>query len=87
MRVHLRNVVDTAINHGLLSGYTKFIQLPKKQQLDPNVFVTLMKKTMWESLDVVIDFNEDDESNESASAPPSIGFAVSNTTLIAEEDE
>jgi len=90
MRVHLRNVVQSAIERGLVVGHHRVSKLPKTQQKDMDAFVDTMMKSVWESLDGIIDFRDDDEEVGNDDGRPRIGFqsvdAVSGTMLPAEEE-
>jgi fructose-1,6-bisphosphatase len=94
MRVHLRNVVHTAIERGLVVGHHRVSKLPKPQQKDMDAVVDTMMKSVWESLDGIIDFRDEEhdhhEHGEDERAR-SIGFqsvdAVSNETLTPELDD
>lgn len=91
MRVHLRNVVHSAIERGLVVGHHRVGKLPKPQQKDMDAVVDTMMKSVWESLDGIIDFRDDDEEVGNDDGRPRIGFqsvdAVSNEILSVEEDE
>lgn len=93
MRVHLRNVVESAIERGLVVGHHRVSKLPKQQQKDIDAFVDTMLKSVWESLDGIIDFSDDGpESDENDDADrPRIGFhsveAIGGTAATPNEDE
>lgn len=92
MRVHLRNVVHSAIERGLVVGYHRVNKLTKPQQKDMDVVVDTMLKSVWECLDGIIDFRDDDEEMDDEKAGrPQIGFqsvdAVSNEVLPINEDD
>lgn len=93
MRVHLRNVVHSAIERGLVVGHHRVAKLPKPQQKDMDAIVDTMMKSVWESLDGIIDFRDEDQDHEGSDGerPRSIGFqsvdAVSNDALIPEHDD
>ena len=92
MRVHLRNVVHSAIERGLVVGHHRVNKLTKPQQKDMDVVVDTMLKSVWECLDGIIDFRDDDEEMDGEGAGrPRIGFhsvdAVSNEVLPIDEDE
>lgn len=61
MRVHLRNVVESALEKGVVKGQHRITKLPKKKQENFDVVVNTMMKSIWESLDGIIDFTDDDE--------------------------
>ena len=90
MRVHLRNVVQSAIERGLVVGHHRVSKLPKTQQKDMDAFVDTMMKSVWESLDGIIDFRDDDEEVGNDDGRPRIGFqsvdAVSGTMLPRSEE-
>ena len=92
MRVHLRNVVQSAIERGLVMGHHRVTKLSKPQQKDMNMVVDTMMKSVWESLDGIIDFRDDDDTTgQEDNERPRIGFqsvdAVADTILPSEEEE
>jgi hypothetical protein len=94
MRVHLRNVVHSAIERGLVVGHHRVNKLSKPQQKDMDMVVDTMMKSVWESLDGIIDFRDDDEAahhDDDEADRPRIGFqsvdAIADTMLPSEEEE
>jgi len=93
MRVHLRNVVRSAIERGLVVGHHRVNKLPKLQQKDMDAVVDTMMKSVWESLDGIIDFRDEEHDHDDMGGERSrsIGFqsvdAVSNAALIPEPDD
>lgn len=93
MRVHLRNVVESALERGVVKGHHRITKLPKKKQDDFDVVVDTMMKSIWESLDGIIDFTDDDEDSKdgpSGKDRAGIGFhttdAVSTDSIVPEDD-
>lgn len=82
MRVHLRNVVQTAIERGLVVGYHRVHKLSKPQQKNIDVVVDTMLQSVWSSLDDIIDFRDDDQESGDESQKR-IGFG--SVELIATE--
>ena len=76
MRVHLRNVVQSAIERGLVVGHHRLTKLSKSRQNDMDTFVDTLTKSVWESLDGIIDFRDDDhaENDEEDGGRARIGF-------------
>lgn len=90
MRVHLKNVVHSAVERGIVVGYHRLNKLAKTQQHDDHVRVDTMLKSIWESLDGIIDFTDDGEDPPAGEKRP-IGFAtadaVSDTAVTDEPNE
>lgn len=91
MRVHLRNVVYSALERGLVVGHHRVNKLPKLEQKNMDTVVYTMMKSLWESLDGIIDFRDDDSKEEDGESRAKIGFqsadAIADTILEVEEDE
>jgi hypothetical protein len=79
MRVHLQNVIGTAIERGVRMGYcraSKVAQFDKLQEIDEK-FINTILDHIWESLDDFVDFSEP-EDNNSGNRP--IGFVDATST-------
>lgn len=63
MRVHLRNVVAGAIEQGVVIGFHRSNTKSPTPQVDTEseAFVNTIVRAIWERLDHVIDFADDDE--------------------------
>lgn len=82
MRVHLKNVVHSAMERGVVVGYHRIDKLPQQKRSDSDTIVDTILASIWEALDGIIDFSDDDGHDDDRRRP--IGFvadAVSNTTL------
>jgi len=90
MRVHLRNVVHSAIERGLVVGHHRVDKLAKRQQKDMDMVVNVMVNSVWESLDKIIDFRDDEDETQESSTRSRIGFhsvdAVAVTSLPVEDE-
>lgn len=79
MRVHLQNVIGSAIERGVREGYcraSKVAQFDKLVEMDEK-FINTMLDHIWQSLDDFVDFSEP-EDNNSGNRP--IGFVDATST-------
>jgi hypothetical protein len=91
MRVHLRNVVESAVERGVVMGHHRVSKLPRQKQKDPDVVVDTFLKSIWESLDGIIDFTDDglEHDDEDKPSPRITGFqadAIADTILPSDEE-
>lgn len=87
MRVHLRNVVESALERGVVKGHHRITKLPKKKQEDFEVVVTTMMKSIWESLDGIIDFtDDDDEPDAKAGSKERTGIGFHSVEAVSNEE-
>jgi len=80
MRVHLQNVIGSAIERGVRMGYcraSKVAQFDKLQEMDEK-FINTVLDHIWQSLDDFVDFSEP-EDNNSGNRP--IGFVDATSNL------
>jgi hypothetical protein len=87
MRVHLKKVMQSAVEQGVVVGYHRIDKLPKNKRANTDVMVDTMLMSIWESLDGIIDFTDDGEETESQKKM--IGFqadAVSMIPAISEDE-
>jgi len=91
MRVHLRNVVYSALERGLVMGYHRVNKLPKHQQKNKDSVINAVMKSLWESLDKVIDFRDDETEEKDEPLERAIGFqsvdAVATNVVKPKEDK
>lgn len=92
MRVHLKNVVQSAVERGVVVGYHRINSLPKTKRANNDIMIDTMLTSIWESLDGIIDFRDDDEDDggNGKSAHKKIGFEHTDAVSTAEvstEDE
>jgi hypothetical protein len=91
MRVHLKNVVHSAVERGLVIGYHRLQKLPKIKRANSDVMVDTFLKSIWECLDGIIDFtDEDDAPSGEKKDGRTIGFAadaVSDTDVTDPEED
>lgn len=91
MRVHLRNVVYSAVERGVVMGQHRVGKLSKHKQKDIDLVVDTLMKSIWESLDDVMDFTDgSDEQDDPSERPSQIGFhtdAVSGDVLPDQDDD
>ncbi len=89
MQIFLKNVVAAALERGIVAGYHQVTTLPKTKRANPEVVVDILLKSVWKSLDGIIDFRDGDEL-ESAKSERTVGFGstdvVSSTTLSSEKE-
>ena len=88
MRVHLKNVVHSAIEKGVVVGYHRVSKLPARKRKNSDVVINTILTGIWESLDGIIDF-ADDDSESSEKKPRNIGFgvdAISDIPVDADEN-
>lgn len=88
MRVHLHNVVYSAIERGVVMGHHRVSKLSRQKQKDPDVIVDTMIKSIWESLDGIIDFTDEGAEEEEEERSSRIGFtadAVADSVVDTEE--
>lgn len=78
MRVHLKNVVQSAVERGVVTGYHRVSKLPKVKRTNADVVVDTMLHSIWESLDGIIDFTDGD--NESPDGPSGQNRAIGFST-------
>lgn len=89
MRVHLKNVVQSAIEKGVVVGYHRVSKLPARKRNNGDVVITTILTGIWESLDGIIDFTDDD-SDSSEKKSRAIGFgvdAISDVSVDTEDEE
>lgn len=91
MRVHLKNVVHAAVERGVVIGYHRLQKLPKTKRTDSDIMVDTLLKSIWECLDGIIDFTDEDESSpDEKKDNRTIGFAadaVSDTETPTTDDD
>lgn len=93
MRVHLKNVVQSALEKGVVVGYHRVEKLSKHKRSDMDAVVDTMMKSLWESLDGIIDFTDEDDPPVKGQerAAGGIGFhsadAVSTTSVGDDVEE
>ena len=71
-------------------GHHRVSKLPRQKQKNPDVIIDTMLKSIWESLDGIIDFTDDGmESDEDERPAARIGFQadlVADTMLTPDEE-
>lgn len=98
MRVHLRNIVNGAISRGLTDGYVENKQalISAKTEEDELHLLSNIGQLIWEELDEVIDFSDEEEDTEkvqknpmgfSGKEPMTLADAVSVTSVEDDEDD
>ena len=90
MRVFLKNVVNAALERGVVTGYHQVTKLPKTKRANSEVVVATILTSVWKSLDGIIDFSDDEEGGGAAKPSRPAGFsvgAVSSTTLNPDDDD
>lgn len=78
MRVHLKNVVHSAMERGVVVGYHRITKLPKTKRNNSDVVVDTMLQSIWESLDGIIDFTDDDDEKSPDKHNHAIGFSTAD---------
>lgn len=89
MRVHFKNVIASAIEAGVVTGYNDVLN---KKIDDPNKVVDSILQHVWNALDDIVDFSEDEEESDRRQmgfAPPEPVYtdAISNDMLPSDEEE
>lgn len=91
MRLHLKNVVHSAVERGVAVGCHRLSKLSKVKRANNDIMVDTILHSIWESLDGIIDFTDDSEGmSEESLSERAIGFstdAVSDTVIHGKEDE
>jgi len=103
MRVHIKNIVASAISRGLIDGFDSVKADIQRKKLSEDAEVVALGKiglAIWRELDDVIDFSdEDDDAGAAKNGKTPMGFsattpeptvqvdAVSSQTLPNDEDE
>lgn len=84
MKVNLHNIVSTAIERGLIDGYRQISA--NTFQGDADAAVDCLYDSVWQYLQDVVNFKDDDEEKQ----PRKIGFdhadAVGDTEIEPDED-
>lgn len=101
MRVHIKNIVASAISRGLIDGFDEVKTDLCRKKLTEEMEIAALGKiglAIWRELDDLIDFSdEDDEVNTGKNPKPPMGFtastpepmlvdAVSNQTLPNDDE-
>jgi len=89
MRVHLHNIVSTAIERGLITGYQQITSPQFKGSADDAI--DCLYSHVWDNLGDLVDFKEEDDSS-SKPIPKQIGFtsavsSISEATETEDSDE
>lgn len=89
MRVHFKNVIASAIEAGVVTGYNDALN---KKITDPNAVVDMILQNVWISLDDIVDFSEDDEPENRrpmgfGPSEPTYTDAVSNDIITEDETD
>ena len=89
MRVHFKNVIASAIEAGVVTGYNDALN---KKLTDPNAVVDMILQNVWNSLDDIVDFSEDDEQETRrpmgfGPSEPVYTDAISNDTIADDESD
>lgn len=81
MRVHIKNIVASAISRGLIDGFDTVRGDLQHKKLTEEAEIAALGKiglAIWQELDDVIDFSdEDDEMSAGKSSKTPMGFAAS----------
>lgn len=85
MRVHLRNIVNGAISRGLTDGYVENKQalISAKTEEDELHLLSNIGQLIWEELDEVIDFSDEEEDTEKIQKNP-MGFSGKEPMILAD---
>lgn len=102
MRVHIKNIVASAISRGLIDGFDAVKADLRRKKLTEDVEVEALGKiglAIWEELDDAIDFSDDDDEETGPGKPakmpmgfaatmpePVVVDAVSDQTLPNDDD-
>lgn len=74
MKIHLRNVIGAALEKGVVLGFhraNKTASGAPQIDGDAEAFCNTMMKTIWECLDPMVDFTDEDTSDDDVAK---IGF-------------
>jgi hypothetical protein len=77
MKVHLKAVIRSGLEKGVILGFhraTKQSNRPPMTDAKAERFVNTVIDSIWECLDPIVDFSDDDNDNSDKSRP--IGFVT-----------
>jgi hypothetical protein len=84
MQVHLKKVVQSAVERGVVVGYHRINNLSKTKRANTDVMVDTMLTSIWESLDGIIDFRDENDGENEKLSRKTIGFQSTDAVSMIE---